>query len=144
MAQTINNLDSILSSIWMSAHNSGEAIPKIKQCFTDAGWAQMAYNPVKQEVNSKPIKDILVTNMTAEELLRKIEQGEIVTINGKVICTGAMWYERFEKELYKPPKQELPVNRGDDGESHDRFFRAGGETFMHDRALEAAKKASGL
>lgn len=58
--------------------------------------------------------------------------------------TGQEWYDRFEKELYKPPKQELPTSSNDDGESHDRFFRVGGQNFMYDRAIEAAKRAAGL
>lgn len=55
--------------------------------------------------------------------------------------TGAEWFVLFEKELYRPPKQELP--HGDE-EATQRFYRNGGANFMYDQALKAAKKASGL
>lgn len=64
--------------------------------------------------------------MTAEELLRDIEQGVIVTINGKVICTGAMWYDGFENHLYKLRGAQVEPKPVDD------------------IALEAAKRAAGL
>jgi hypothetical protein len=60
------------------------------------------------------------------------------------VMTGQEWYDRFEKELWVPPKQEYKLGANDDGESHDRFYRNGGSNFMYTRAIEAAKKAAGI
>jgi len=63
--------------------------------------------------------------MSAEELLDKLIAGEVVTIKGKAVLTGDMWYDRFEKEL------PSVLNMLSD-ESATTV------------ALEAAKRASGL
>lgn len=60
------------------------------------------------------------------------------------LMSGDEWYARFNQELYVPESQDSICNRNDDGESHDRFYRAGGANFMYKAAIEAAKKASGI
>ena len=101
-----------------------EAITQIKQAFTEAGWLKI---PQIREIKGK-----LET------------QHNFVDINNMRYMTGADWLERFKRELWKPPKQELPSSRfKDDSESNDRFFRVGGENFMYNQALAAAERATG-
>lgn len=96
-----------------------DMVAQVKQSFADAGYIQIP---------------------TAEK-----DKAGFIHINPEgIYMTGTYWYERFEKELYKPPKQELPRHDDDDGESHDRFFRTGGENFMYNQAVEAAKRAAGI
>lgn len=57
--------------------------------------------------------------------------------------TGQEFYERFKAELWQPPKQDR-IRHDDDGESHARFYRTGGQLFMLAKALEAARRAAGL
>lgn len=78
-----------------------------------------------------------------EPYARELQEAEI-NLKEFIDIASKIWYDRFEKELYVPPKQEYPINRDDGGESHDRFFRSGGENFMYDRCVEAAKKAAGI
>lgn len=46
-----------------------QSVDAIIACFKEEGFVQLAYNPIKQEVNGKPIADILVT--TSETKKRK-------------------------------------------------------------------------
>jgi hypothetical protein len=98
------------------AKNTSFTVMEIEQAFKDAG-----YIKVPQQV---------------EDTWREYNR-----IAGYM--TGQEWYDRFEKELWQPPKQER-ITQGDDGESHDRFYRVGGEVFMYNQAVAAARKAAGL
>lgn len=61
--------------------------------------------------------------MTTEELLDKIMQGEIVTVQGKTLLTGSQWYDRFI----------------------DRYLSIEGKpAYTTAQVMEAAKKAAGL
>ena len=66
------------------------------------------------------------------------------TVNGKRMMTGQEWYERFERELYIPKKQEYKVGTFTDAETKARFYRDGGTNFMYEMAIEAARRASGI
>jgi len=135
-------------SIWLS----NKDIAQIKQAFADAGYAQtnvrekadeLLQGMVNMHANMKQDMIRLGLTSTPKKPKSKLYKDVETMARDHGYMTGQEWYERFEKELYKPPKQELPIS-SDDGESHDRFFRAGGANFMYARALEAAKRASGL
>lgn len=136
-----NKLKEILVALRYRTSNFGElvdiigidpkAIAQIKQAFEDAGWI----DPIKM------IAMVLGAAPVPTEDRYGIDENGKIFGPTKELMTGSEWYERFEKELWKPPKQ-VRIKLGDDGESHDRFFRTGGENFMYDRAIEAAKKAS--
>lgn len=126
-----------------------EAIAQIKQAFADEGYV---HTDVRESAD-KLLQGI--ANLRANTQHDLIRLGMPPTAKTHVtadfskgelskLMTGQEWYERFEKELYKPEPQVVPINHNDDGESHDRFFRAGGANFMYNKALEAAKRAAGV
>lgn len=120
------------------------AIAQIKQAFADEG-----YISFKKEYEVKGFLTKQQWERQAQKDGWKRPEAETINLtfdNGKPerLMTGQEWYDRFEKELYKPKPQEYPMNKNDDGESHDRFFRAGGTNFMYRKAIEAAKRAAGL
>lgn len=43
-------------------HLSTEEIAQIRQAFEDEGYVQMAYNPVKREIQGKSVDDVLATD----------------------------------------------------------------------------------
>lgn len=62
-------------------------IAQIKAVFSDEGYVQLAYNPVKKTVAGKPIDEVLKTNDTH--------------------MTGQEWYDAFIKAL----ENSVDVNR---------------------------------
>lgn len=116
---------------------------KIRDILTEEGVGPPYYSPLSQQEVIEKIKQAL----TKAGYVKTLNPDGTVFIKDDkvhVYRSGQEWYDRFEKELYKPDAQVMPINRDDDGESHDRFFRASGANFMYGRALEAAKRAAGL
>lgn len=96
-----------------------QEIAQIKEAFHEAGYRWLPKQPTIQ---------------------RLVDEGL-----AEFHMTGQEWFTAFERELYKPKPQVPPYQAGDDdGESRDRFYRAGGTNFMYNQAIEAAKRASGL
>lgn len=105
---------------------------QVKQAFIDAGWVTPENATKVQEMVNQ------IANLTND-----MTQLPIIQYAKPNLMTGQEWYDKFKKELWKSPEQKR-INQGDDGESHDRFYRVGGLSFMYNRALHAAKKAAGL
>jgi hypothetical protein len=119
-----------------------QLIPEIKQAFADEDEFELTGMTFEDANNTtmKFRKPSATPVMTKEEWFKKYSPDT----PSEELMTGAYWLERFEKELYKPKPQVLPGNTNNGGESHDRFFRAGGTNFMYRKAIEAAKKAAGI
>ncbi len=142
----MNNLDEKLKDIVNDSQYVTDEVPdyewpdilgKLKQAFMDAGWEPVIVLNRKQSYQA-----------TGQEIYRTptlITEDEWKARNAGKLMTGQEWCDKFKEKLYKPKPQELPSpSAQDDGESHDRFYRAGGANFMYTKAIEAAKAAAGI
>lgn len=104
-----------------------EAITQMKQAFADEGYVKSDIQGAIKEYMDAAIEDAKV------RIERKKVLGDVMT--------GQEWYDRFEKELYIPRKQEYGFKSEED---RARFYRDGGTNFMYQQALNTAKQASNI
>jgi hypothetical protein len=101
----------------------------------DKLWAIINHHTESELDRVEQIKQAFTDDKTWHLDLQKFEK------DGQPLMTGQEWYDRFTGYLWKPPKQEI-ISHDDDWETHDRFYRAGGQNFMYNQAIEAAKRAA--